>query len=308
MDGADAPPPPPLPPIPPQPRFLLLELIDANGIVWNVGTGPVRLTTGGIDGLGQPTAQWQISEAPGVHGQRAVGWRLKARDLFLPVRFKGEAETDATGIQRQFWDGIAIGKYVTFRVTDHTGATRSIAMRLKDDGGVTYKRQPYLIQPDAIGLTFTADDPWWYGDESRASFQFSAEEGVDFFGDDEGAPDFHISAGSGVSGVLKLDNPGDTSAPVVWEVTGDDAESFRIDVDGHRIELSQPITNGSQLVLNTDPRALTAELDGSLYPYRLFDSIDFAPIPEKTTSRVAISLVGSGTIVGYARPRYFRGF
>lgn len=308
IDGNNEPPPPPPPPPPAPLRRLQVDLVDEDGVVWDLMQGPVRMTAAGLEGLGVPTGEWHTSEAPGVDGQRVTGWRLKARDVFLPMRFKGTAEGDATGLQRAWWDAIAIDRHVVLRVTDHEGSVREIRMRLKDDGGVKYRRQPYIIQPDALGLTFTADDPWWYGSEVRAGYQFTSEEGVDFFGGDEQAPDFQISAGAGTSGRLKLRNPGDAPAAVYWEVTGSDAQSFSITVGTHVIALSQPIVNGSVLALDTDPRQLTARLDGALYPFRQFDAIDFAMIPKRTEQPVLIQLVGTGMILGRLRPRYFRGF
>lgn len=305
--GAGGSTPPPAPPA--ERQYLTLELIDANGLTWDLARGPVRMTTAGLQGLGLPPVAFQTSESPGVDGQRLVSWRVKARDVFLPVRFKGAATTDTTGLQRRFWDGLPIGEYVTFRVTDRDGAERSLSMRLKDDGGVAYKIQPDLFQPDAIGLTFTADDPYWYGPEIPSLFVFQDGDEGDFFGGDDGAPDFHISAGSGSSGTFKLANPGDVPAWLTWEIMGNPASSFSIDVGGHLIAAdSVPVTDSGLLVVSTDPRRQTAKLNGVRVPFRSFDSIDFAPIPRGGAQPVTLGLTGSGSIRAAFRPRYNRGF
>lgn len=303
------PPADPLPPVivPPKPS-LLLELVDANGVTWNLGTGAVRLTTAGFQGLGLPEVDFQTSSAAGVDGTRLTGWRLKERTVFLPVRFKGAATTDTTGLQRAFWSGLRIGSYLTFRVTDRDGAVRELTMRLKDDGGVSYKIQPDLFTIDAIGLTFTADDPWWYGEASTTPYSFSDGSGGDFFNGSARAPDFRISAATSSSGAFTLANPGDAPAWTVWTVWGPSVAAWSTSVDGHAIASSVPIAPGSALVLDTDPRRQTARLDGQRFPFRRFDSIDFAQIPPGETEQVMLSLTGTGMISAAVRPRYFRGF
>lgn len=299
----DAPPPVILPEY-----RLAIELVDANGVLWDLARGPVRLTTAGLQGLGLPDVDWQTSEAAGVDGQRLTGWRLKSRKVFVPVRFKDASATDTTGLQRAFWDGLRIGSYVTFRVTDRDGGVRELTMRLADDGGVTYRIQPDLAMTEAIGLTFTADDPWWYGPAVETPYAFDNSAGSDFFGGAAHAPDFYIGAASGSSGVFKLDNPGDAPAWIVWSVSGRSVQAWSASVGGATIASSDPMDDGSLLVVDTDPRRQTARLDGVRYPFRLFDSIQFAQIPAGGEQPVTLSVTGAGSIVARFRPRYFRGF
>jgi hypothetical protein len=94
-----------------------ISLTDCNGVTWDLINGPVRLTRGGLVGLGFPQVIWEKSESASIDGQRLEGYRLDSRQVVLPIRFKDEAARDTTGIQRKWWNGLAIGQYVTLTVT-----------------------------------------------------------------------------------------------------------------------------------------------------------------------------------------------
>lgn len=285
--------------------------VDTNGVTWDLLSGPVRITTAGLKGLGLPNVDWQQSIGAVVDGAVLDSWRVEEREVFVPIRFKDEAMTDTTGIQRTFWSGLKLGAYGSFVVTDKLGAARTLTMRIRDDGGMAYKTQPDRVQVESIGLTFQADDPWWYGPARTSSYQLGDLSGVDFFGGgdpalDGTAPDFYIVTSQG-STMTTLRNPGDEDAWVQWGIGGP-STAFSVGVDGHPISAGLNIDDGSLLTIDTDPRVQLAYLDGVKVPFREFTSLDFARVPAGESVPISISVVGSGLITATFRPKYVRGF
>lgn len=282
-----------------------LAWIDCNGVRWDLVNGPARLTRAGLRGLGLPDSVYFESESAGVDGQQLNGWRIKSREVFVPFRFKDEAARDTTGVQRVFWDGVQIGRYGTFEVTDPDGGVRTLTMRIKDDGSPAYKVDPHLVS-EQYGLTFTADDPWYYGEDIVARFGIGDSTGADFFNGAAQAPSFNIVGASGSTSTT-VNNPGDQPSWFTWWVAGPSA-GFRIGVDGHYVSGQFEVASGSSLGFNTNPREQTVQLDGVNVPYRSFTELDFAPVPPGASVPVEISVVGQGLITGVGRTKYFRGF
>lgn len=282
-----------------------VQLLDTKGQLWDLINGPVRLTRAGLKGLGLPDIVYFTSESAGLDGERVTGWRLKAREVFVPVRFKDEAMADTTGLQRQFWDGLQINQPIQFVVTDRDGAVRTLTMRVADDGGLAYKMSPDLIHVDSIGLGFTAADPWWYGPTVRTSYTIGSDTGADFFGGDANAPDFNIvSAGGSTS--TTMTNPGEEPMWLKWTIGGPSTQ-FRVGVGGKRISQAIVVPEGQWLVIDTDPRVQTAYLAGVKIPFRSFTELNFAPLPPGTDVPVTIEIVGQGVITAEGRPKYRRG-
>lgn len=282
-----------------------VQLIDALGTSWDLINGPVRLTRAGLKGLGLPDVEYFTSESAGLDGERVTGWRLKARQVFVPVRFKDDAMSDTTGIQRQFWAGLQIGQRIQFVVTDRDGAVRTLSMRIDDDGGLSYKMSPDLVHVDSIGLGFTAADPWWYGGDVSASYSIGDAEGLDFFGDTAGAPDFNIATASGQTATT-ITNPGEEPMWLRWTIGGPSSR-FRVGVGGRFVSGSFAIPDGSWLVIDTDPRVQTAYLDGVKLPFRSFTELDFAPVSAGQNVPISIEIVGQGLVTATGRPKYRRG-
>lgn len=280
-----------------------VQLVDTQGAVWDLIGGPVRLTRAGLKGLGLPEVSYFTSESAGLDGERDTGWRLKSRSVFVPVRFKDEAMSDTTGIQRTFWAGLQIGRPVKLVVTDRDGAVRTLTMRVDDDGGLSYKMSPDLIHVDSIGLGFTATDPWWYGPDVGASYAIGSPGGADFF-NDTGAPDFNIISAGG-SQSTTVTNPGEEPMWVRWTIGGP-SYRFRVGVGGHFISGAFDVPDGSWLTIDTDPRVQTAYLGDVKIPFRSFAELDFAPIPAGLDVPVSIEIVGEGVVTATGRPKYRR--
>lgn len=279
-----------------------IQWMGTDGSVWDLRRGPVRTTSAGIKGLSMPDVQDQTKTTALRDGQRLTGWRLKPRDVWLPLRFKDEAAQDVEGVQRDFWRSMAIGESGTLTVTDSSGAPRSLSLRFQDDGGLSYRIDPYILT-DAIGVTMIADQPWWEGPEQVFDYSL-ADAGVQtFFGNGAGATPFYILASSGSSAQL-IANPGDQPA---WpEVTlAGEFLSFRLGVDGRYV--GGPIVVGAldTLLVETDPLRQLAFLNGVKVTRELTE-IDFAPIPKGASVPLSLDVTGTGRVTVSIKPRYAR--
>lgn len=288
-----------------------LVWVGADGSSWDLMGGPVRASMAGIKGLGMPDVKFQVSTNAGRDGQRLRGLYRNPRSVFIPVRFKGEWSTDVLGIQRRFWRSLGLGEYGTLVVTTPDGQARSLRCRFEDDGNYAYVLDPFTAQVTTIGLTLTADDPYWYGDRIGVSYSLDPSEQVNFFGDGDPAevnagPPFVISASSGTQAYV-MSNPGDVDAWPRWSITGP-AVAFRVGVDGHAIAADYTIPAGKTLVIDTDPTVQTATLDGAPVRFQAFSTIDFASIPRGEAVQLMVNITGSGIVAASIEPRYERAF
>lgn len=274
-----------------------------DGSVWDLKRGPVRLSTGGLKGLGMPDFSDQVRETALQDGQTLLGYKAKPRTVWLPLKFKGAAEFDVAGVQRSWWAACAYGLYATLTVTDDLGGVRTLSIRFQDDGGIAYSLDP-SVQSDAFGLTFIADQPWWQG-PAQSSFYTQAGTTHTFFGDGAGATPFYIiPATSGAARTIA--NPGNIPAWVKWTLDPP-MTAFRAGVNGHYVGGPIGISAGHELVVETDPLRQLATLDGTTIVTRQLTEIDWAPIPAKATATpLDLSVTGTGLITATITPRYAR--
>ena len=282
---------------------------DHNNTTWDLVNGPVALMNSGVQGFGMPQAADTIRKTALVHGQTFQSWRLEPRELFMPITFRDEAELDVEGIQRTFWDGLALGEYGTFSVTDGNGAVRSIQARFLDDGAVTFGVDPYSDTHKfrTYGLTFVADDPWWRGPEESFTFGLGPEGTATFFGNGSSATPFYIIKSTGGADST-LTNNGDQDAWITWTIEGP-MTSFDLEIGGHHIAGDIVVDSGETLTIETSPLNQLAYLNDGTKVTRYLSSADFAPLPATGAPvTVGIDVVGTGNITAAFSPVYWRAF
>jgi hypothetical protein len=282
---------------------------DTNGTTWDLINGPVALMNAGIEGLGMPTGFDTVRQTALVHGQTLQSWRLNPRNLFLPVTFRDEAEYDVNGLQRTFWDGLALGKYGTLTVTDSNGGVRSIEARFIDDGQVSFTVDPEALthQYRPYGITLISDDPWWRGPVEYFSFGLGPEGTATFFGNGSSATPFYIVKSTGGADTT-LTNNGDMDAWITWTIEGP-MTSFCLEIDGNIVEGPIEVDEGDTLTIETSPLNQIAYLEDGTKVTRLLTSADFAPLPATGAPvNVGIDVVGTGTITASFAPVYWRAF
>ncbi len=289
-----------------------------DGSVWDLRSGPVRTTTAGIRGMSMPNVEYLTQETALLDGQRTYGYKLKPRDVFLPLRFR---TLDVTGVQRAFWRSVEPGKFGTLTVDDGAGDLdgdrtehqRHIRLKFKDDGGLVHILDPSILH-NPIGLTMTADDPWWYGPDHLVLFGDQGPES-NFFGGGAGyGPPFIITSAN-TSGEEVVSNPGDVEAWPVWLFAGE-STGFDAEVNGYPVSGSILVEAGQLLTVDTDPLVQTAMLTGGGLPSSADDGnrtdqlvdVEFERIPSGAGATIKVVSNGPGLTSMRLRPRYFRAF
>lgn len=281
---------------------MLLEWIGTDASVWNLSSGPVRMSMAGVKALGMPVADFQTQQTAASDGQRLTGWKLQPRAAFLPINFKDAAAGDVEGIQRAWWRSWEIGKYGTLKVTDDLGGIRMLDLRFVDDGGLALPIDPHLWHP-TVGMNAMADRPWWYGPAETFAFSLGSTATETFFGNGSGATPFYILPAVG-GAAATIENPGDAAAWVEWHLEGP-FTAFRLGLDGHYV--GGPINvSTEEVVIFTDPLQQYVTRDGVVITRQLTE-IDFAPLPPNTTLPVSVEVTGVGTATAIVIPKYARG-
>lgn len=289
--------------------MLNIKWTDTNGTEWDLVHGPVALMNAGVMGFGMPKTFDTIRQTALVHGQTLQSWRLEPRELFLPITFRDDADLDVNGIQREFWDGLAIGQNGTLTVTDSNGGVRSIDARFVSDGDVAFTVDPYA-QTNAYrpyGITLVADDPWWRGPTQSFSFGLGPEGTSTFFGNGSNATPFYIVKSTGGADST-LTNPGDMESWITWTIEGP-MTSFDLEIGGHHIAGAITVASGDTLTIETSPLNQIAYLSDGTKVTRDLTSADFAALPATGLPvTVGIDVVGTGTITASFAPVYWRAF
>jgi len=289
--------------------MLGINWTDTNGESWDLINGPVALMNSGIQGLGMPQAFDTVRQTALVHGQTFQSWRLDPRELFLPVTFRDDAEIDVEGVQRAFWDGMALGEYGALTVTDANGATRSIDARFLNDGSAMFYVDPYTKVQGMrqFGITLVADDPWWRGPEESFTFGLGPEGTATFFGNGSSATPFYIIKSTGGADST-LTNNGDQEAWITWTIEGP-MTSFDLEIGGHHIAGDITVDSGDTLTIETSPLNQIAYLSDGTKVTRNLSAADFAPLPATGAPvNVGIDVVGTGNITATFSPVYWRAF
>ncbi len=289
--------------------MLNIQWTDTNGTAWDLVHGPVALMNAGVMGFGMPKTFDTIRQTALVHGQTLQSWRLEPRDIFLPVTFRDDADLDVNGIQRAFWDGLALGQYGNLQVTDSNGGIRSIDARFVSDGDVSFTVDPYA-QTHAYrpyGVSLVADDPWWRGPVESFSFGLGPEGTATFFGNGSSATPFYIIKSTGGADST-LTNNGDQDAWITWTIEGP-MTSFDLEIGGQHIAGAITVDAGDTLTIETSPLNQIAYLSDGTKVTRDLTSADFAPLPATGLPvNVGIDVVGTGTITASFSPVYWRAF
>lgn len=284
--------------------MLTIVWTGTDGSRWDLLNGPVRLAAAGVQGFGLPELDEQVKQTALMDGQVLQGWKVKPRNVFLPLRFDDVANTDVEVVQRAFWKSCALGASGTLTVTDASGAVRSIALRVQDDGGLAYSLDPYY-RTDVFGVNFIADDPWWYGPTRSTVFSLGTDTQNTFFNNGAGAPQFYILR-SVANSSSTLTNPGEQPAWITWNIAGP-MTAFRIGVNSRYISGSFTVASGSTLTIDTNPTRQVAFLNSTKVTRQLTE-VDFAPIAASATAPVDIFVNGTGTVTALFRPKYSRAF
>lgn len=158
-----------------------IEWVGTDGSRWDIRRGLVRISTEGVEGFAEPDLTWQTQQLAGVHGRRTTGYLFDHREVWLPLRFKGAAERDVEGVQRQWWKACRPGGVGRLEVFDALGERRSLDVHVTDNGKPKFSIDPHVTHPP-FGMALSVDDPMWRGDEVLREFSLAGGNGESFYG------------------------------------------------------------------------------------------------------------------------------
>lgn len=297
--------PPVAPPVPPaQWSGLGIEWEAPDGTVWDL-TDPdsgVVLVRDGVEGFHFPRIEKHSSQSRAIPGKRSRGWRAQAREVFWRVYIYRNSSAEWLALYQAFFDSIHPDRAGIWRVTAG-GQTRELHVTGVFADTVSYDRDPLYRGWALYGVTLEADQPYWAGPSERRG-PWRAPDPVPFF-DPAGSPPFHISSG-GTFATARIPNPGDVDAWPVWTMVGP-LDPVEVGVGSTVVQVPFPVLEGQTLRLDTDPRNVTATLDGDDVTRELgFQR--FAPVRPGGDVPLHVAAAGGGTVSVELRPLYFRAF
>ncbi|GGH34252.1 hypothetical protein [Microbacterium album] len=297
--------PPVAPPVPPaQWVGLGIEWVAPDGTVWDL-TDPskgVVLVRDGVEGLHFPRVEKFSSASRAIPGKRSRGWRALARDVFWRVYIYRDSSAAWLELYRRFFDSIHPDRVGTWRVTAGD-QTRELRLTGTFDEPWVYDRDPLYRGWALYGVAMEADQPFWAGAPIKRG-PWRAPAPVPFF-DADGSPPLHISQGSTFASA-RIPNAGDVDAWPVWTLEGP-LDPVEVGIGEAIVQVPFPILDGQVLRIDTDPRNVTATLDGADVT-RLLGFQRFAPVPPGGEVPLHVAAAGGGAVSVELVPLYFRAF
>ncbi|MDF2578432.1 MAG: hypothetical protein K0S49_11 [Microbacterium sp.] len=280
------------------------EWIGWDGSVWTLSDWQVGVcfTAGGIIGMHNPRGVKYTSRARGVPGHRLRGWQADPRRVGWQVFvWHDESSDEWLALNDAFFTSIHPELEGTWRVTAG-GRSRELRLTGAFDDDHGFPEDPVYEGWATYEFNLDAAQPFWTGEPITRSWADGA--GVPFI-PAEGGPSFFVSTGRTFASAA-IANPGDVAAYPVWTIRGP-LTDVAIGIDGVLIELGAALIEGDVLVIDTDPRNLTATLNGVDYAQDLgFQR--YAPVPAKGQTSLDVAATGAGSVAVSLTPLYFRAF
>lgn len=275
----------------------------ADGSVWPL-TRPQAINPRlrpGVKGLHMPAFDVQASDTPLVHGEELLGYTIPARSVYWPLLFRAASVDDWADEHGRFFDSFhpvdpgvwTVGQGETARTLQLTGAFM---------GDYAFLKDPFLHGWATIGVELTAARPLWRGQPIRQTY--ASAQGQDFIGSAK-APPFYISSAATFD-TATIGNPGNEPAYLRWEIEGP-ASDIQLGVGDALIQVPFAVAEGSLLVVDTDPQAQYATLDGVDVTEDLGFQM-FAPVPAGGRTPLVINTSEGSTVTAELTPLYWRAF
>ena len=274
-----------------------------DGSLWDVtdGRNGVYLMPAGVEGMGMPDIEQFTFSSPVVHGFEWEGWRATGRDVHWVIGVFEDSSTEWLELKSAFWKIFRPGKELVWEIVLPNNESFRITVRFKSDDTSVYSRDPVNLGWAIYGITGMCEQPFWEGDVQSPIWYPGSDS--DFFGEDgEGGPDFIISPSSSVS-TATITNPGDIEAYMRWELKGP-FTTATVGLDGKLVTVDST-DEGETVVIDTDPRQLTATRDGVDIMSSL-GAFEFTPVPEGEDITLSLAMDGTGSIQAFFTPLYFR--
>lgn len=302
--------PPVQPPIAaPTWQGVTLEWEGHDGSLWDLttGNGGAVLDTafGEIEGLHEPRITKFTSESYAIPGNRVLGYRAVARDVFWPVLIYADSSDQWNDTYGRFFRSIHPQREGIWRAT-YAGKTRTLRLTGVYDRPGGSALSPHTIGWARYGVQLEASQPYWEGAPVSAG-PWKGADPQNFFGGDgspSGATPFVISKSQTI-GSATITNPGDVPAYPVWTITG---ELDDVEVGIGDAVISPPdVNSGDTLIIDTNPRNVQAALDG-VNVSATVGFLDLEPIPPGESVPVHVQGTGAGSVSCTLVPLFHRAF
>jgi len=264
----------------------------------------------GYRGFGNPEFDSYRQQGPSVDGAIYNGFRVKEREVFLPllVYVSGQSGDGSAGwldTDRRFFDTMVPGKTGTITVTAPNGSSRTLDCKFESDNQQAFDNDPAFVGWAPYGVTLIADDPFWYGEDVEASWGVAATDS--FFGG-TGSQLFFISDGAGFD-TAKLKNSGQHESYVEWTIKGG-FETIKVGVGSNVVSIPFYVQDTDKVTINTAPSDMRVMVNGVNKTSLLTSMPRFTPIAGGVTTNLSVSYTGvaTGTVAARLRTRYYRAW
>lgn len=297
-------PPVPAPPVSPW-VGMTHEWIGWDGSVWDLAAGAqgVVLLRDGVEGLHFPKIVKHRSTSRVVPGARLRGWRAGEREAFWPLLIHVDtSSSDYVARADAFFRTISPDRPGTWRV-GAGGKFRELNLTGVFDSSHSYGVDPVYAGWGMYKIALEATQPFWTGSAVERG-PWKAPSSQDFR-PAGGTPMFYLSSSSAF-GNASIPNPGDVEAFPVWTVEGP-LEEIELGIGDRVIEVPFEVSDGETLVIDTDPRNVTATLDG----VDVTEDLGFqplAPIPPSESAELHVQATGTGSVAISLVPLFFRAY
>lgn len=283
----------------------------ADGSVWDLHTGPVRLTAEGTQGLGSALFDVKTSDRAVGGGVTFNGYRVRDRSVVLPLYLIPTAtETDFWGVWNAFWASLRVEAAGRLIVTTPQGQ-RWVTARFGGDGNRVFKTDPTIDRRTPITVILDVDAGVWFSDEITHTVPQAVSPPWGFFGPDGRAPSFWLYGPTSAEGRFRIENPGDEPVWLRWVVQGPASGEIALGIDGSFLRGSVVLVEGESLTVDTAPHTRTFFLRRASGVVEdaaeLFSTQEFAPVMPGG-SIVQAKVQGSPTITASFNPAFRRGF
>ncbi len=244
--------PPPAPEPDPWPG-IFQEIVTESGQKFPLqGEGAFARLRPGTKGYSFPPLTRYTGEAPELAGSWYMGTREEERPVFWPIMlWGGLTSQEWMDLEAKFFDLLHPYGTVYWTVTQPSGQTRRLKVRLVDDGDPAYETLPGLLNWNTYGLRLMAEYPFWRGNPVTATWANPLAD-AEFIDPD---PEIALYVSELLQqSAITLVNPGDIMEYPQWWLHGPTTDPSVLTANGKEITVPFNIADGKTLVLDADPR------------------------------------------------------
>lgn len=279
-----------------------MRWLGADGSEWDLAEGLVPMGRG-VKGLHMPPMTITRSQTPLVHGSEITGYTIGDRPVYWPLTFPSRSREEWEASYGAFFRSL---HPVTpgWWIVGEGASQRRLPLTYDDDGGAyVFEADPSVHSFTLLGVELVASRPLWQGEPVERVFDASGD--VDFIPSAPGENYYPSSVWSTAN--ASIENPGDEPAWLKWVLDGPHPSGMEVGVGGAVVEVPFAVPLGSQLVIDTDPAAQYATLDGEDQTAEMGFQV-FAPVPPGGESALTIGGAGAGEVTASLTPLYLRAY